>query len=95
MGRAKQDQIDLLERIRTAEGLCIEIGAIKPCDVHEDQMIDQMTHSSPEEIMDEILEQHPDALSSFESREDMLDCVTDAFAGAGEECGICGNYRGS
>jgi hypothetical protein len=95
MGRAKQDEIEYQERVQSAVGLCVEVGAVKPCDVHEEQMIDQMAYGSPEEVMEVILDQNPEALSSFKSREDMLDCVTDALADAGDECGICANYRDS
>lgn len=95
MGGAKQDQIAHHERVQAAASLCIEMEAIKPCEYHEDQMIDQMTHDSPTELMAEILKEHPDALDSFTSRADMLDCITEALSDAGLECGICENNRNS
>lgn len=95
MGRAKQDWMEHQDRVQVAVGLCVEIDAIKPCDVHEDQLIDQMAYDSPEAVVAEILEHKPEALAHFQSRADMLECVAEALDDAGLECGICGDHGDS
>lgn len=95
MGRAKQDLMEHQDRVQAAVALCVEIDAIKPCVVHEEQLIDQMAYDSPKAVVAEILKHKPEALAHFQSRADMLECVTQAIADAGLECGICGDDRDS
>ncbi|MEQ1667424.1 MAG: hypothetical protein ABL868_03120 [Sulfuriferula sp.] len=95
MGRAKNEQMEHDDCIQHALGLCIEIGAIEECDVHEGTYIDSMEYSDPEELTAKIIEENPDILGHFKNQNEMTDCVRDAMALAGEECGSCAKNRDS
>jgi len=95
LGRAKNEQMEHEDKIYQAIGLCIEIGVIRECVVHEGTYIDSMEYSDPEELTAKILEENPDALGLFENQNEMLECVRDAMASAGEECGSCAKNRDS
>lgn len=94
MGRMKHDEMDRQDRIAAAIEMCIEIGAIERCENHEDALIDQEVFTDSEELTQEILKQNPEALVSFQSRDDMVDCVGEALAAAGE-CYTCEKNRHS
>jgi len=93
MGRARQDQIDHEGKVQHAIGLCIEIGAIEECEAHDGEYIDTMEYLDPEELTNKIIEETRDALEFFDGREEMGECVRDAMASAGEECGYCARNR--
>lgn len=95
MGHAKNEQMEHEEKIQRAIGLCAEFGAIEECDVHEGTYIDSMEYSDPEELTARILEDNPDALGHFENQNEMVECVRNAIAFAGKECGSCANNRDS
>lgn len=93
MGRAKQDQLEHGEKIQHAISLCIDIGAIDECEVHDGEYIDTMEYLDPDELTNKIIEENPEALEFFDDREDMGECIRDAMASAGEECGYCAKNR--
>ncbi len=95
MGRAKAEQMEHEEKIQHAIGLCIEIGAIEECAVHDGTYIDSMEYSDPDELTTRILEENPDALGFFKDQNEMVECVSDAIDCAGEECGSCAKNRDS
>ena len=95
MGRAKDHQMHQEGKFRHALSLCLEEGAIAECPVHDGEYIDSMEFLEPEELAAKILDANPAAIDSFEDRADMVECVREAMASAGEECGYCAINRGS
>ncbi len=95
MGFAKNEQIEHDGKIHTAIGLCAEFGAIEECELHEGEYIDSLEYLDPDELTAKILEENPDALQYFANRAEMAECVKEAMASAGEECGYCAKNRDS
>ena len=95
MGHAKNEQIELDGKIHQAIGLCIEVGAITECDIHEGTYISSLEFSDPEELTARILEENPDSLGLFKNQNEMTECVREAMDLAGLECGSCAKYRES
>jgi len=95
MGFAKNEQIKRQEKLLQTISLCIGVGAITECEIHNGEFSDTYEFLDPEELVEELLELHPDAIEGFDSRSDMIDCVSEALASAGDECGICANNRAS
>jgi len=95
MGRAKNEQIEHDEKVQYAVVLCVEIGALEECEVHEGEYSDSMEYHNHDELTAAILEDNPNALMSFESRDEMTECVSEAMNSAGEECGYCAKNRDS
>ncbi|QQX86569.1 hypothetical protein JJQ59_27740 [Cupriavidus necator] len=95
MGQAKNEQIRAEEKVLQAISLCVEVGAISECEIHEGEYSDTLEFLDPEELVQEILKHKPESIQLFDNRADMLECVTDAMASTGEECGFCANNRDS
>lgn len=95
MGRAKNEQMEHEERVQYAIRLCVEFGALGECDIHEGVYTDSMEYLDYDELTTKILEENPDALESFNSRNEMVECIDEAMSSAGEECGYCANNRDS
>lgn len=95
MGRAKNEQIEHEGKVQYATRLCLDFGALEECDVHEGEYSDSMEYLDHDELTAKILEENPDVLKNFESREEMTECISEAMNSAGEECGYCANNRDS
>ena len=95
MGRAKDHQMKQDSKTRQALSLCLAEGAVSECPVHDGEYIDSMEFLDPDELTTKILETTPEALESFDDRAEMVECVKEAMATAGEECGYCANNRDS
>lgn len=93
MGQAKRGQMQHEENVNHARALCIEAGAIEECEIHDGVYIDTMAFTDVDDLTKHILEYNPDALENFDDKADLKECVTDAMATAGEECGLCANNR--
>lgn len=95
MGRAKNEQMKHEDKVQYTIALCVEVGAIEECDVHEGEYSDSMEYLDHDELTTIILDNAPDAIASFESREEMVECVREAMNAAGDECGYCAKNRDS
>lgn len=95
MGRAKNEQMKHEEQVQYAIGLCLEIGALEECDIHEGEYMDSTEYLDYDELTTKVLEESPDALEDFSSREEMTECIEEAMNSAGEECGYCAKNRDS
>ena len=93
MGRAKDAQMENESKFQSALGLCLEIGAVEECEVHEGEYIDTMEYLDPDELTAKIIGENPDALNLFKDQAEMVECIRDAMASAGEECGYCARNR--
>jgi hypothetical protein len=83
------------EQIYSAIELCIQVGAIEECEMHESNYIDTMEFSDPQELVMRILAENPSAIQSFKNRAEMVKCIGDALDSAGMECGYCAKNRDS
>ena len=95
MGGAKKEQMEHEEKTQLAIGLCIKVGAIEECEVHPGAYIDSMAFADPDELTALILAKNPEAIEHFNGQNEMTDCVHDALALAGDECGYCVKIRDS
>jgi hypothetical protein len=93
MGRAKAQQMEHQEDVQRAINLCIEVGAISECQLHEGTYIDSGEYFEAEELADRIINEVEIPLAGFKSKEYLVECVEEAIAMAGEECGSCAKNR--
>lgn len=93
MGHLKNEQMMREDKIQKAIDLCIEVGAMAKCPNHDGEYIDSEEYSDCLELTSKILEENPNALLFFSSRDEMEECVCDAMASAGEDCGYCAKNR--
>ena len=89
MGRAKDEWMEHESKVEHARMICKEFGAIEECKVHEGVYTDTLEYMDYEELTATILENSPNAIDSFEDREDMVTCITEAMTSTGDECGCC------
>lgn len=95
MGQAKDQFLNLQDKMHQAFSLCLEQGAITECPVHEGEYIDSMDFLDPDELTDQILSSNPNAINAFTDRKEMVELVQEVLNSAGEECGYCANNRDS
>lgn len=95
MGSVKNSQMDHDRKVQVAIGLCISLGAIEECEIHEGEYIDTLEYMDYAELSKEIIQQNAAAANEFEDMEDMNRCVEEAMHSSGEECGYCAKNRDS
>lgn len=95
MGRAKHHQMEQEGKVDHALNLCVQVGAAEECEFHPGTYLDSMEFFDYEELADKIIDEVPDALDGFNSRDELIECVESAMGMAGDECGSCASYRDS
>jgi len=93
MSGAKSRQVHEDIKFEHAIYLCLEIGAMSECGVHDGIYVDSMEYMNYEKLTTLILEQDPEAIESFDDREELVASVRQAMHNAGEDCGICSKNR--
>jgi len=76
-----------------ALNLCVAVGAIEECPVHDGSYVDTMEYSDPEELTQAILDENPEVLERFEDHDEMVERVEEALQSAGEACSSCESNR--
>ena len=76
------------EKVDIANSLCVEFGAIEECEHHSGVYIDQQEYGV-DDLMTLILDKKPEAVKSFENKEEMAKYIESAINDAGTECGLC------
>lgn len=95
MGGAKREWMEFQEKVDQARSLCVEVGAIEVCPVHDGEYSDTLEWLDMEELTAHIMDALPYAIQSFKDRDEMKECITQAMQEAGEECGACASNRDS
>lgn len=83
------------EKIHCARDLCLEIGAIDECELHEGEYSDTLEYLDLDELISEILEHTPEGRKHFNNRAEMFTCIQEVMNSTGEECGYCAKNRDS
>lgn len=95
MGQAKNEQIRFEEKVACALDMCVEVGAVDVCPVHDGEYMDNLSFLDMNELTEHILDNDPAALGQFKDKAEMVECVAAAMASAGDECGYCAKNRDS
>jgi hypothetical protein len=94
MGRVKAEMMEREGKVQRALFYCVKVGAIEVCKRHGEH-VDTLEFQEQKELTQRILDEVDDALEGFDSPEELEECVGEALAFAGEECGSCENERNS
>lgn len=81
--------MDFEGKIHRARQLCLDIGAIAECDIHEGEYSDSLEYLDPEELAKEILKHNREARNDFNNKAEMVSCIEEVMNSAGDECGYC------
>lgn len=89
MGSFSKRQIEEWAKLDRAIELGAIVDAFERCPNHGDVYIDTLKFMIPDELADAILEEEPEAIEEFDSRDDMVKALKNALEHVGESCPSC------
>lgn len=87
-----QEYMNDEKKVEQAIFLCVELGAIEECEHHSGIYIDQQEYGAVD-LKTLILDKKPEAVKSFENKEEMTVYIQQAINDAGTECGSCAKNK--